>query len=103
MALGIISTVFYCFFLAWLALNNPYSLKPSFPLVKGDQFLTLANLMGTAFSTQTMLIEILRISPEGNNLRTVIYAFTISTLIYIYVGWVGGIGIIDIKCLYSNP
>lgn len=103
MALGILSTVFYCFFLAWLALSKPFAGKPDFPMIKGEKFLSLANLMGTAFSTQTMLIEILRISPEGNNLRTVIYTFSISTIIYIYVGWVGGIGLIDIKCLYADP
>lgn len=56
MALGIMSTLFYCFFLVWLAFEKPFAQKASFPLWKGDQFLNLANLMGTAFSTQTMLI-----------------------------------------------
>ena len=56
MALGIISTFIYCLFLIWTFINRPLPQVNSFAWIKGDKFLTLTNVLGTAFSTQTFVI-----------------------------------------------
>lgn len=56
MALGIISTLIYCLFLIWAFLNRPFPQVNTFSLIKGEKFLTLTNVLGTAFTTQTFVI-----------------------------------------------
>lgn len=65
MALGLLSTVFYCFFILWIFITRPQPENGNkFPLMKGDAIPDLLGMLATAFSTQNVFVQILRKNPH---------------------------------------
>lgn len=92
MAYGIISIVGYVIFLVWVIFTAPSGENhwPAF----GNGEVNLAAAMGGAFSIQTFFIPVLKknSNPQKYTFFTLL-AYIIGSAVYIYIAFVGGIGI----------
>lgn len=106
MAFGLLSTVFYCFFIFWIFSNRPQPSngENSFPLMKESSIADLLAVFATAFSIQNVFVQILRKNPEQKSYKKIIIiTFLTGYAIYLFIGVFGGLALLNRKPITAHP
>lgn len=102
MALGMLSTLFYCAFLMETFTKVPKT--ETFPLTTSMQAVPdLLGLLATAFSTQNVFVQILKKNPNhGSYKRIVVGAYASGYLVYLFIGVIGGFTFLNKKPIHPG-
>lgn len=103
MALGIVSVVTTVSFMGWMFYSRPQPQDNSFPIITGNSLADLLTLTIGAFSIQNVFVEILREHEnKKDRIKIIFIAYAIGAAVFIFIGLMGGYGILDRKPVYQN-